>query len=600
MPDGAAVQTATDHDCALHAVNALVGGLGGRRLAATELQPYPARAPVAGWRLEVSFSDRIRRVDVLVDSGFPRTEPRVALVDRPDFLTWTHVEKDGVLCLLTSASETSPQDPAGVVSVLLGEASDLVEDLLSGRLDGDFEAEFLSYWDWSASEGAPHVRSLVAPEGPSRKIRLWRGKDFYLVADRDADLQAWLDAINSDKAGKHTFVNAILIWRDRPPRPPYPDSGADLQALGNAADAALIREVAAAQADKLLALIGARTANGAALGAVLLKLQAGSTRGGGPRPTGLQKGFRPGRAPAEVVGQRLLAGAIALRSSVQRVDPAWVHGRDQDARQAVLGKARVTFLGCGSLGAPVAIMLAQAGVGQMRLVDPDIMTTGIIGRYPLGAKQLRQPKAPALKARIQQALPHIAVEAYPVRWQDLAPDVDVIDCDLVVSAIGGWSAEGALNAEHLARGGAPPILYGWTEAQACAGHAVLVGRGSGCLQCGVEAHGRPLLRVTHWPEASAVFQEPACGAVFQPYGAVELTNTVTLVASLALEALLGEAEPGAHRIWVGPERSLLRLGGAWSPVWAELGLATPTGGGVHERSWAVREYCWQCQRRATT
>ncbi|MBU1376096.1 MAG: ThiF family adenylyltransferase [Alphaproteobacteria bacterium] len=581
-------------------MDALVRGLGGQRLETTELQSYAARAPVAGWRLEVNFSDRVRRIDVLVDAGFPRTEPRVALVDRPEFLAWTHVEQDGVLCLLTSASEISPQNPAGVVSVLLGEASDLVEDLLAGRLDGDFETEFLSYWDWSASEGAPPVRSLVSPRGPTRKIRLWRGKDFYLVADCDADLQAWLDAINSATDGKHNFEDAILLWRDRPPRPPYPETGADLQALCGAEDAALIREVAGAQADRLLALIGARTANGAALGALFLKPQAGSTRGGGPRPARLQKGFRPGHAPPEVVGQRLLAGAIALRSSVQRVDPAWVHGRDQDARQAVLGKARVTFLGCGSLGAPVAIMLAQAGVGQMRLVDPDVMTSGIIGRHPLGAKQLRQAKASALKGRIQQALPHISVDAYPVHWQDLAPETDVFDCDLIVAAIGGWSAEGALNAEQLTRASVPPIVYGWTEAHACAGQAVLVGRGGGCLQCGLDAHGRALLPVTRWPEASAVFQEPACGAVFQPYGAVELTNTVTLVASLALEALLGEVEPGAHRIWIGPERSLLRLGGAWSPAWAALGVATPTGGGVHERSWAVREDCWQCQRRAVT
>lgn len=600
MPEGHALQPDSDHVQAQRAVDGLVAGLGGRRLTASELESYPSRAPVAGWRLDVKFPDRIRRLDVLADRAFPRTEPRVALVDRPDFLTWPHVDKDGVLCLLTGAGEVSPEDPGGVVSFLLGEASGLVEELLTGGLDGDFESEFLSYWDWDRTEGAPPVRSLIAPRGPSRRIRLWRGKTFYLVADQDAELQSWLDAINGDDGGKHVFEDAVLIWRDRPPRPPaYPRSGTDLLSLAEGADADLLRAVVGAQADKPVALIGARTANGVAMGAVLLSPQAGRTRGGGTRPAALQKGFRPGHAPAELVGPRLLASAVAARSSVQRVDPAWVHGRDQDPRQPSLRDATVTVLGCGSLGAPVAIALAQAGVGRLRLVDPDFMTGGIIGRHPLGAKQLNHDKAAALKTRIQQALPHTAVEAFPMRWQDLAPDAAVFAGDLVVSAIGAWSAEGALNAEHLAGGRAPPVVYGWIEAHACAGHSVVIGQGGGCLQCGLDTHGRARLTVTAWPENGAVFQEPACGAVFQPYGAVELTNSVSLVAGLALEALLGEAMPGTHRVWAGPERRLRALGGDWSMPWRSLALANPSGGGVHERPWPARADCRDCQRKRT-
>ncbi|MDB5461518.1 MAG: putative ubiquitin-activating enzyme [Caulobacteraceae bacterium] len=72
-----------------------------------------------------------------------------------------------------------------------------------------------------------------------------------------------------------------------------------------------------------------------------------------------------------------------------------------------------------------------------------------------------------------------------MRWQDLAPNADVFACDLIVAAIGSWAAEGALNAGHEGAGGAPPIVYGWTEAHV--GHAVLVGQGGGRLQCGLDA-----------------------------------------------------------------------------------------------------------------
>jgi len=72
---------------------------------------------------------------------------------------------------------------------------------------------------------------------------------------------------------------------------------------------------------------------------------------------------------------------------------------------------------------------------------------------------------------------------------------------------------------------------------------------------------------------------------------------VSLVAGLALEVLLGEPGPGAHRLWVGPERRLTAQGGAWSPAWRSLDLPTPLSGGVHDRDWPVRADCWQCQRK---
>ena len=56
---------------------------GARRLHAGELRGYDGRHAIAGWRLDVTFSDRVRRMDLLADRRFPRTPLRVVLVDRP-------------------------------------------------------------------------------------------------------------------------------------------------------------------------------------------------------------------------------------------------------------------------------------------------------------------------------------------------------------------------------------------------------------------------------------------------------------------------------------------------------------------------------------
>ncbi len=113
-------------------------------------------------------------------------------------------------------------------------------------------------------------------------------------------------------------------------------------------------------------------------------------------------------------------------------------------------------------------------------------------------------------------------------------------CDLIVSAMGDWTAEGGLNAWHLAERRRMRIVYGWTEAHACAGHAVAIGPEGGCFACGFGNDGRPLLRVTDWPR-SALQAEPACGAVYQPFGPVELTHIEGLIAEVALDCLLGRS-----------------------------------------------------------
>src|SRR4051794_34259877 len=90
------------HKAAVEAVAGWLSRLpcGVRPLNAGELHLYYSRDPVCAWRLDVDFGSRSRRLDLILPGDFPRLPPKVALVDRPEFLTWPHVEEDGVLCLL--------------------------------------------------------------------------------------------------------------------------------------------------------------------------------------------------------------------------------------------------------------------------------------------------------------------------------------------------------------------------------------------------------------------------------------------------------------------------------------------------------------------
>ena len=139
---------------------------------------YPHRQYAAGWRVGVTFTDGImRRIDVVATVGFPSTPIRTALVDHPPFMTWPHVERDDILCLLPNMAECDPDDPCTVAENLLNRSIRLVEELLEGTIvERDFREEFLTYWAYKSHQDDSYLFSLLTPTPPSRVVQIWREK----------------------------------------------------------------------------------------------------------------------------------------------------------------------------------------------------------------------------------------------------------------------------------------------------------------------------------------------------------------------------------------------------------------------------------------
>lgn len=576
-------------DAATRGVGDWLGELpgGARPLTVADLDAYAPRAFVTGWRMTVSFSDRSRRVDLLVPPDFPWRTPRIALVDRPPFLTWPHVEQDGVLCLGSDGQEIDPFDSVSVAQRLLGEAARLVEKLIRGECLQDFQAEFVSYWDHAATyKGAP-ILSLIATEPSSRRIRVWRGRAHYVFGEDEASIRRWLVNRYGSVDPKFKTEMAPFFWIDAPPLPDdYPKSAADLRDLiGDPGACAMLDELVAGRPDRIAVLLGMPTENGPALAAVMLSPSEAAPHGA---RNPLTRGFRPDTVPKTLLAARYFGGARLTRATVTRADPLWIHGRGQDARSAELHDKTVVFIGCGSVGAPTALALAQAGVGRLILVDPDGMKWSNVGRHPLGASAVGKMKVNALAEKLRTDLPHTTVEHHAIDLETLlrTHPQTLLDCDLVVSATGSWAAESMLDAWHAATGRRAPILYAWTEAHACAGHTVLICEG-GSFRDGFDATGLPALQVTAWPGGDTQQREPACGAVYQPYGPVELAFVNAIAAELALDALLSNRVSSTHRIWVAPRERLVRLGGQWSATWLAIAGDNVAGGQTLERNWPI-------------
>lgn len=569
-----------------------------RSLTPAELAFYSKRRPTAGWRLAVEFEDRSRRLDILIDGRFPWAPPRIVLLDRPRFLVWPHVEEDGALCILSDTASIKVRRPSLVAANLLADACRLIEDSIAERNLSGFRTEFVSYWDWAKTKDSPIVFSAAEMVPPSRIISVWRGKAFFLMGETEEAVRAWLGNRFGEKRADWSTERAPFVWIDELPLPSeYPSSGVavrDLLRRATGPALPLLEELATAGYDQIVALLAGPTEHGPCGAAILLR--APKAPRGKSTADFLTRGFRPGRAPATIVRQRFIAAGSVDRLSISRVDPTWVHGRGSDPRFGKLRCAKVAVIGCGSLGAPVALDLARAGVGQLYLIDPETLVAANTGRHPLGMPDVRRAKAEALAERIRANHPHINVDAFPERWEEVVQRTPgtLQSCDLIVSAMGDWSSEGALNEWHIGSQRRPPIVYAWTEAHACAGHAVAIGEEGGCFACGCTEDGQPNLRVTRWPAGSTLEHEPACGALYQPFGPVEFSYIHALTAELALDCLITGVPRAAHRIWVARRPLIESLKGAWTDEFVAIAGSRESGGFIQELSWPSGP-CAECE-----
>lgn len=564
------------------------------RLAPTEVAScYSTRPYVAAWRLGISFSDgKVRRIDVVASSGFPVTPVRTALVDRPPDMTWPHVEHDGILCLLPNMSEVDPDNPVEVGVDLLRRSVTLVEELLEGVIiERDFREEFLTYWAYQTHKVGAPLFSLVDPGPQSRSIRFWKGKEFDIVGEDAASIATWVRR-RFGKIKEPKCEAGAYIWLNKPLLPSeYPQTAADLRALAVAAgeDAVAVLDAAAVEEpDHLVVILGATGRGGPGL--IAVRVPNPKLIKSHPRPPSdpLSKGFRSRHTPSATLLDRYFGSGPVMRHSVQRADASWIHGRGRDPRTGRLLGSTVVLIGCGSIGAPVACALAQAGVGKLILIDPDTLAWPNVGRHPMGATAVGLNKAVALAERLQADYPHLEIEGKPhsIQGTIIGDSEPLASADLIIAATGSWAAENALNRWHVEQGRTKPVIYGWTEAHACAGHAVAIAAEAGCFQCNIDRTGHPSFRVVEWPNGGdANEEEPACGAHYQPYGPIEIGFVTSMIGELALDCIMSPPRSSFSRVYAADQARIEKLGARWSSDWLALRAGLGSNIRIAERSW---------------
>lgn len=130
--------------------------------------------------------------------------------------------------------------------------------------------------------------------------------------------------------------------------------------------------------------------------------------------------------------------------------------------QRRLRRARVGLVGAGGLGSPAALYLAAAGIGMIRLADPDRVELSNLHRQILhGEDALGLAKTDSAALRLQALAPELALETWPQAVDGRNVEAFIAGCDLVIDGSDRIATRYLLSDACLAAG--IPLIHAAVE-----------------------------------------------------------------------------------------------------------------------------------------
>jgi adenylyltransferase/sulfurtransferase len=127
--------------------------------------------------------------------------------------------------------------------------------------------------------------------------------------------------------------------------------------------------------------------------------------------------------------------------------------------QLKLKKAKVLLIGTGGLGAPLGLYLAAAGVGQLGLVDFDVVDfTNLQRQVTFGSSDVGKPKSEAARARLSNLNPDIQVQAFETKLTSANALELFRDFDIIVDGTDNFPTRYLVNDACVLSG--KPNVYG--------------------------------------------------------------------------------------------------------------------------------------------
>lgn len=500
---------------------------------------------------------------------FPFTLPKAILLDKGLIGTLAHINQIGTICMEESdtffADYTRPKDIIyqyieDVVRFLNRNSLKIFQDELLDELEGYFSPSFQVNSFHHATDKAEEVYLLLANQSDRKGSK-------YLVpvaiCDRSQPPPSMFS--NIAKLDEYQVINILHIPLDIAIPPPSNGGSFDSRYFFS-----LLTNLSAKNKKSLDKIVKGYRSN--TFFYVLLSMP----RTSGERTQFLLK-FKAGEHLAHPFESHLELWKIEMFSVTRNTKQYLVERGGGDFS---LNSKRVAVIGCGSVGSQVANMLAKAGIGELVLIDPDLLSADNIYRHHLGGRELNYAankqtgvvtsfsKVRALSYQLQKDLPYIKVFSKPNVLASVIDDKDLKLCDVIVIAVGAPSVNLQIN-QMLKNNNFGDAVFCWNEAAGVGGHSIALDLHNSCYQClytegchlNAESHlslvcsGQPISK-----------NLTGCAGVFSPFSFLDSNRTAELAASQVL-GILTKKNTSDHAVsWKGDNIEKLKITSRYSTM----------------------------------
>ncbi|HNR11992.1 MAG TPA: HesA/MoeB/ThiF family protein [Thermodesulfobacteriota bacterium] len=188
-----------------------------------------------------------------------------------------------------------------------------------------------------------------------------------------------------------------------------------------------------------------------------------------------------------------------------------------EAGQEKLKAARVMIAGAGGLGSPIALYLAAAGIGRLRLVDHDQVTLSNLNRQVLHwSDDVGRKKVDSAGEKLRCLNPDIIVESIHATVAESTIDGMLQDIDVLVDAMDNIPSRFVLNKAAIDH--RIPFVHGAVAGFEGRAMTVLPGK-TACLRC-----------ITRGPVQPETY--PVIGVAPAMIGVIEATEVIKYLLNL--------------------------------------------------------------------
>lgn len=507
-------------------------------------------------KLDIGLGKPIR-IQVKFKEKFPYELPELYIDCNKLPRLVPHVDRKGKICIADEGILIDSERPGQIVMDVLGKAESLLRDGLEGKLDADIGDEFLSYLDFDF-----HLYSVCSTRlACSKEISLLEFKGFNpssnvcLFADDLESGKKWLNKMD------FKFLNESKAWfyiLSRPIIPPDYKSKyrnkhffRDIQNNSSPEEYNRFKDwlkTIGLPAFVLVSIPVSET-SGKALYAVFLNTP--------PEKEAKKGGFR--EKPPFERDLNLIQIMPIEQSKIVRLDREYLVNRGGALSE--LSNFCVAIVGCGAVGSHLAEQIAAIGVGNIKLIDKDLLSNDNVHRHFLGVECLRMEKASAMKLFLERRFPHLNIEYMCDDIIDILEDKRefITEANLLCIAIGQETLE--LNINRILKQ-EMPRLHAWVEPLGIGGHVFATGlsKSGGCFRCLFERdENLGLKNMSSFSAAGQIFQKTyaGCSGFFTPYSVLHAERTAIEAAGIAVDILTGLQKTNCLLSWYGDPSAFL-------------------------------------------